>query len=154
MLVVTLAIGAQAAAASARSGPLHHTARRGMTGEVAAVKAAWKQMFLAEYFGPPAKLCAMMTAGEQRWFERNVGARSCTGAARSLEHVVRACPSINGIAPGTWRSDAAFYLRRLRVRLRSAVSAETVDTALGDTETLVKRRNRWLFSNGLFFMQC
>jgi hypothetical protein len=153
---VTLAIGAHAAPASglSSSGLLSHTVRRGTAGEVTAVKGAWKQMFLAEYFGPPAKLCAMMTSSEQRWFERSMGARSCTGAARSLEHVVRTCPSYNGIAPGTWRSDAAFYLRRLQVHLRSAVSAETVDTALGDTETLVKRRGQWLFSNGLFFIQC
>jgi hypothetical protein len=137
LLVLTpAAVGAEAAA--------------GSTDAVAQVRAVYRSVLTAEYFGPASGECSHLTAAGVRSFTAG-GAGSCRHAFDEQQHVLRhkmKGVDDSGYTAAQWRQVVNSVMGHLKVSVRGSHA-----TAIGDGSgipgqtTLVRIDSKWLFNS-------
>jgi hypothetical protein len=117
---------------------------------VAQVRAVYRKVLVAEYFGPASGVCSRLAASGKRAFTapRN---SSCAAAfkaqQRILKHKTRGIDN-SGYTPREWRRTVNTVMAHLKVRVRRLrASAIGGQSGIPGKTTLIKTSRGWLFSS-------
>jgi hypothetical protein len=116
----------------------------------APVRAVYRTVLTAEYFGPARAVCARLTTRGRRSFTA-AGASSCWAAFKSQQHILRhRTPGIDnsGYTPRGWRRVVRSVMAHLKVKVHGAhASAIGAPSGIPGRTTLVRVGGRWLFNS-------
>jgi hypothetical protein len=119
--------------------------------QAAAVRAVYRKVLTAEYFGPARAVCSRLTARGKRSFAATSGASSCRAAFKAQQHILKhKNPHIDnsGYTPSGWRHVVHSVMAHLKVSIRgSRASAVGGESGIPGKTTLVKVGGRWLFNS-------
>jgi hypothetical protein len=119
------------------------------TRPVTQVRAVYRKVLTAEYFGPASAVCSRLAPSGKRSF--TVGYPSCFAAFKAQQHVLRhKTPGIDnsGYTPRQWRRTVRSVMAHLRVRVHGAHAAAIGgESGIPGRTTLVKRSRGWLFTS-------
>ena len=114
------------------------------------VRAVYRKVLTAEYFGPASAVCSRLAASGERAFTAG-GASSCTAAFRAQQHILRHKTrgiDNSGYTPRDWRRTVNEVMAHLRVRVHgSRASAIGGQSGIPGKTTLIKRDRGWLFTS-------
>ncbi|HEY5318851.1 MAG TPA: hypothetical protein VIJ20_12755 [Solirubrobacteraceae bacterium] len=140
-LAVATAGGAMDAAAAQASSPA-----------VTAVRAVYRTVLTAEYFGPGSAVCSHLTAAGVKSFTAG-GAGTCKHAFQQqqqqhmLKHKIKDDDN-SGYTPTQWRQEVSFVMAHLKVSVHGAhASAIGGESGIPGRTTLVEVGGKWLFSS-------
>lgn len=137
LAVIALAlVGAGAAAASSSA--------------VTAVRAVYRTVLTAEYFGPASAVCSHLTATGVKSFTAG-GAGTCTHAFSEQQHILRHKTKgvdDSGYTAAQWRQEVSMVMAHLKVSVHgSRATAIGGQSGIPGQTTLVERGGKWLFSS-------
>jgi hypothetical protein len=116
----------------------------------AQIKAVYRTVLSAEYFGPASRVCSHLTAAAQKTFAKDFGASSCTRAVQEGQHTLQHKVPGNdnsGYTPGQWRTEVSSVIAALKVTVHgSHASAIGGDSGIPGRTTLVLVGGQWEFS--------
>jgi hypothetical protein len=119
------------------------------TGPRAEVRAVYRSVLLAEYFGPASAVCSRLTARGVKSFTAG-GQGTCTHAfdeQRSvLRHKTRGVDD-SGFTPRSWRTVVAQVMAQLRLSVHGAHATAIGPSGIPGQTSLVKVNGRWLFNS-------
>ena len=114
------------------------------------VRALYRAVLTAEYFGPASAVCSKLTPAGERSFTAG-GFSSCTAAFKAMQHTLRhrtAGVDDSGFTPGQWRAEVTTVMNHLRVTVHGT-RASVIGTQSGipGRTTLVREPAGWRFSS-------
>lgn len=137
---VALGIGATAGAGAAEAS----------SGAVTQVRAVYRTVLTAEYFGPASAMCSHLTAAGVKSFTAG-GAGTCTHAFAEQQHVLKHKTKgvdDSGYTAAQWRQVVSTVMAHLKVTVHgSHASAIGGESGIPGRTTLVKVKGAWLFSS-------
>lgn len=113
------------------------------------VKAVYKSVMLAEYFGPQSAVCGNLTSEGVKEFKLETATSSCAKAFKANQHVLKHKQPGNdnsGYSKSEWRTAVKQFVSALKVRIHGSKASVTGPSNLGDA-TLVKVAGHWLFAS-------
>ena len=137
---LAIAVGAVAmsgATASAASGPS------------AQVRAVYRSVLTAEYFGPAGAVCSRLTASGVNSFTAG-GQGTCRHAFDALQHLLRhKTPAVDGsgFTARQWRIEVAEVMAHLKLSTHGAHATAIGPSGIPGQTTLVRVNGRWLISS-------
>jgi hypothetical protein len=127
------------------------TAAGASSPQTEAVRAVYRKVLTAEYFGPARAVCSRLTARGKRSFAAASGASSCRAAFKAQQHILKhKNPHIDnsGYTPSGWRQVVNSVMAHLKVSIHgSHASAIGGKSGIPGKTTLVKIGGRWLFNS-------
>jgi hypothetical protein len=136
LVLTTAAVGAQEAAAS--------------TNAVTQVRAVYRSVLTAEYFGPASGVCSHLTAAGVRSFTAG-GAGSCRHAFDQEQHILRNKTKgvdDSGYTAVQWRQVVNSVMGHLKVSVHgSHAMAIGESSGIPGQTTLVRVAGEWLFNS-------
>jgi hypothetical protein len=112
-----------------------------------AVRAVYRAVLTAEYFGPARAVCSRLTPAGVRAFTGGKG--SCAQAFYEQQQVLtHKTPGTDdsGYSPRAWRRVVNIFMAYLTVTVTGSKATATSEGGLGAT-TLVRVDGRWLFNS-------
>jgi hypothetical protein len=141
LLGVALLVGVLTLGASAASASSSQTTR---------VRAVYRKVLTAEYFGPPRAVCSRLTRRARRSFAAANGVPGCRAAFKAQQHILKhKTPGIDnsGYSPRGWRRVVRSVMADLKVRIHGTHASTVGRSGIPGRTTLVRvGRRRWLFS--------
>ncbi len=114
------------------------------------VRATYRKVLTAEYFGPASAVCSRLAASGKRAFTAG-GASSCAVAFRAQQHILRHKTrgiDNSGYTPKEWRRTVNRVMAHLKVRVHgSRAAAVGGQSGIPGKTTLIKRSRGWLFTS-------
>jgi hypothetical protein len=139
-----LATAAIACAALIGAGPASASSR-----PVRQVRAVYRKVLTAEYFGPAKAVCSRLAASGKRAFTAETGG-DCAAAFRAQRHILRhKTPQVDnsGYTPRQWRRTVNRVMAHLRVRVDGSRAAAIGQAGLPGRTTLIQGSRGWLFTS-------
>lgn len=137
--IVTCVLALAAAAAAQASG-----------GAVSEVRAVYRTVLRAEYFGPASAVCSNLTAAGVKSFTAG-GIGSCRQAFEQTQHLLRHKTKgvdDSGYTPRRWRRVVSTVMAHLKVRVRGTrATAIGGQSGIPGQTTLVEVDGTWRFSS-------
>lgn len=109
------------------------------------VRALYRKVLTAEYFGPASAVCSSLTAAGVRSFTGGRG--SCTRTFDEQQHVLEhktPGDDDSGLSPSAWRALVSSFMAHLTVTIKGSRATATAQYGLGAT-TLTRVKGQWLF---------
>ncbi len=131
----TVAIGGGAASAASPSS--------------ARIRAVYRSVLTAEYFGPASTVCSRLTARGVHSFTAG-GQGTCRHAFDALQNVLRhKTPGVDdsGFTAPEWRTEVSDVMAHLTLSVHGVHAAAIGPSGIPGRSTLVKVNGRWLFSS-------
>jgi len=120
------------------------------SGAVTQVRAVYRTVLSAEYFGPASAVCSHLTAAGVKSFTAG-GAGTCTHAFDQEQHVLRHKTKDvddSGYTAAEWRMEVNFVMDHLKVTVHgSHATAIGSESGIPGQTTLVKVAGKWLFNS-------
>jgi hypothetical protein len=119
------------------------------SGPVAQVRAVYRKVLTAEYFGPASAVCSRLARSGKRSFTAG-GAPSCAAAFKAQQHILRHRTrgvDNSGYSPKGWRRTVNMVMSRLTVRAHGARASAIGAYGIPGRTTLAKVRGHWLFTS-------
>jgi hypothetical protein len=114
------------------------------------VRAVYRTVLLAEYFGPASAVCSRLTAAGVKSFTAG-GAATCTAAFQSQQHVLKHKTKgvdNSGYTAAGWRSVVKSVMVHLKVTVHgSHATAIGGQSGIPGQTKLVKVKGKWLFAS-------
>jgi hypothetical protein len=113
------------------------------------VRAVYRSVLTAEYFGPARAVCSRLTARGRHSFTAG-GAGTCKRAFRAQQHVLRhKTPGVDnsGFTPAQWRQVVANVMAHLTVTVHGSHASAIGPSGIPGRTRLVRVRGRWLFDS-------
>jgi hypothetical protein len=113
------------------------------------VKAVYRSVMLAEYFGPQSAVCGKLTSEGVKEFKLETATSSCDKAFRANQHVLKHKQPGNdnsGYTKSQWRTVVKQFVSGLKVKIHGSKASVTGPSNLGDA-TLVSVGGHWLFAS-------
>ena len=118
------------------------------TSAVGQVKAVYRSVMLAEYFGTASGVCGELTAKGRRDFELDTSSHTCPASWRAvhyeLHHKIKGVDN-SGYTPAQWRATVKNILAHLTVRARGATATAVGPYGIPGKTKLILVRGRWVF---------
>jgi hypothetical protein len=114
----------------------------------AAIRAEYRAVLTAEYFGPARVVCGNLTAAGVRSFTAAAPGQSCTAAYDQLRHILHHKQPDNdnsGYTAKAYRSVVAEFMANLSISVHGNRASVHGPSGLGPSK-LVKVDGRWRFS--------
>jgi hypothetical protein len=119
------------------------------SGARAEVRAVYRRVLTAEYFGPASAVCSRLTSLGVKSFTAG-GQGSCTHAFDEqqsvLKHKTRGVDD-SGYTPGSWRTVVNQVMAHLQVSVHGAHATAIGPSGIPGQTSLVKLKGRWLFNS-------
>jgi hypothetical protein len=142
-----ITVGCLLALASAASGV---AVAQASSAAVNQVRAVYRSVLLAEYFGPASGVCSRLTVAGVKSFTAG-GAGTCTKAFQSQQHVLKHKTKgidNSGYTPAGWRSVVKSVMVNLKVTVHgSHATAIGGQSGIPGLTKLVKVNGKWRFSS-------
>jgi hypothetical protein len=109
------------------------------------VRAVYRKVLTAEYFGPASAVCSSLTAKGVRSF--TAGRETCTRAFDAQQHVLKhktPGDDDSGYSASGWRQLVNSFMAHLTVTITGSRATATAQYGLGAAQ-LVRVDGRWLF---------
>jgi hypothetical protein len=117
------------------------------TSPAAAVRAEYRKVVLAEFFGPARAVCTQLTASGRRAY---AGGHRCTtvfaGDQRALALKLGGGPG-SSVARNEWRNEVASVLAHLEVKLQGRRASAIDRSGVFHKAVLVRVGRYWRFSS-------
>jgi hypothetical protein len=113
-----------------------------------AIRAVYRTVLTAEYFGPASAVCGNLTAPGIQAFTTAAPGQSCTAAYAQLHHTLHHKQPDNdnsGNTPKAYRSTVATFMANLKISVDHARASVHGPPGLGASR-LVKVGGHWRFS--------
>jgi hypothetical protein len=113
------------------------------------IRAVYRGVLTAEYFGPAGAVCSRLTAGGVNSFTAD-GQGTCRHAFDALQNVLRhKTPGVDGsgFTPREWRMEVAQVMAHLKLSIHGAHATAIGPSGIPGQSTLVRVNGRWLFSS-------
>jgi hypothetical protein len=114
------------------------------------VRAVYRRVLSAEYFGPARTECSALTAAGVRSFTAG-GAGTCTHAFYEQQHILRHKTrdvDDSGYTAAEWRREVSSVMAHLNVHVHGRhASAIGGESGIPGRTTLVEVRGKWLFNS-------
>lgn len=113
------------------------------------VRAVYRSVLDAEYFGPSSALCGRLTATGRAAFTAG-GGGSCTQAFAAQQRVLRhRVPGVDdsGYTPAQWREVVDRVMAALKVTVRGTRASAIGPSGIPGRTELVHAGGRWLFTS-------
>ncbi len=113
------------------------------------IRAVYRSVLIAEYFGPARAVCSRLTARGVRSFTAG-GQGTCRGAFGALQHVLRhKTPGVDdsGFTARQWHMEVAQVMAHLRLSIHGARATAIGPSGIPGLTTIVRVNGRWLFSS-------
>jgi hypothetical protein len=120
------------------------------SGAASQVKAVYKSVMLAEYFGPQSAVCGKLTSEGVKEFKLETATSSCAKAFKANQHVLTHKQPDNdnsGYSKSEWRTVVKQFVSALKVRIHGSKASVTGPSNLGDAK-LVNVGGDWLVASG------
>jgi hypothetical protein len=114
----------------------------------AAIRAKYRAVLTAEYFGPASVVCGNLTAAGVRSFTAAAPEESCTAAYDQLRHILHHKQPDNdnsGYTAQAYRSVVAEFMANLNISVHGKRASVHGPSGLGASK-LVEVHGRWRFS--------
>jgi hypothetical protein len=114
----------------------------------AAIRAVYRTVLTAEYFGPANAVCGNLTAAGIRAFAGAVPGQSCTAAYDQLHHTLHHKQPDNdnsGYTATAYRSTVTTFIANLKISVHGTRASVHGPSGLGPSE-LVEVGGHWRFS--------
>ena len=114
----------------------------------AAIRAVYRTVLTAEYFGPASALCGNLTAAGTRAFTAAAPGQSCKAAYDQLHHTLHHKQPDNdnsGYTAKAYRSTVATFMANLKISVRGTRASVHGPSGLGPSK-LVEVGGHWRFS--------
>ncbi|MGP0053369.1 MAG: hypothetical protein ACLPZR_31630 [Solirubrobacteraceae bacterium] len=114
----------------------------------AAIRAVYRTVLTAEYFGPASAVCGNLTAAGIRAFTAAAPGQSCTAAYDQLHHTLHHKQPDNdnsGYTATAYRGTVATFMANLTISVRGARASVHGPSGLGPSK-LVEVGGHWRFS--------
>lgn len=121
----------------------------GASGPGAQVRAVYRSVLTAEYFGPASAVCSRLTASGVKSFTAG-GEGTCRHAFNDLQHVLRhKTPGVDdsGFTAREWRVEVAEVMARLKLSIHGTRATAIGPSGIPGQTTVVRVNGRWLFSS-------
>jgi hypothetical protein len=115
---------------------------------LAAIRAVYRTVLSAEYFGPANAVCGNLTAAGVRAFTAATPGQSCTAAYDQLHHTLHHKQPDNdnsGYTAKAYRSTVATFMANLKITVRGTRASVHGPSGLGPSK-LVEVGGHWRFS--------
>lgn len=115
---------------------------------VPAIRAVYRTVLTAEYFGPASAVCGNLTAAGIRAFTGAAPGQSCTTAYAQLHHTLHHKQIDNdnsGYTPKAYRTAVATFTANLKISIDHTSASVHGPSGLGASR-LVEAGGRWRFS--------
>jgi hypothetical protein len=110
----------------------------------AAIRAVYRTVLTAEYFGPASAVCGNLTAAGIRAFTTATPEQSCTAAYDQLHHK-QPDNDNSGYTAKAYRSTVATFMANLKISVRGTRASVHGPSGLGPSK-LVEVGGHWRFS--------
>jgi hypothetical protein len=113
------------------------------------IRAVYRSVLTAEYFGPASAACSRLTASGVKAFTAG-GQGTCRHAFDALQNVLRhKTPGVDdsGFTAREWRIEVAQVMARLKLSIHGAHATAIGPSGIPGQSTLVRVNDRWLFSS-------
>ena len=113
------------------------------------IRAVYRSVLTAEYFGPASAVCSRLTARGVRSFTAG-GQGTCRDAFGALQHVLRhktAGVDDSGFTARDWRLEVAQVMAHLKLSIHGTHATAIGPSGIPGQTTLVRVNGRWLFSS-------
>ncbi len=113
------------------------------------IRAVYRSVLTAEYFGPASAVCSHLTTGGVNSFTAG-GQGTCRHAFDALQHVLRhKTPGVDdsGFTARAWRADVAQVMAHLKLTVHEAHATAIGPSGIPGQTSLVRVNGRWLFSS-------
>ncbi len=117
-------------------------------GSTSQIRAVYRSVLTAEYFGPAGAVCSRLTAGGVKSFTAG-GQGTCRHAFDALQYALRhKTPGVDdsGFTAGEWRTDVAQIMAHLTLGIHGAHATAIGPGGIPGQTTLVRVNGRWLFT--------
>jgi hypothetical protein len=114
----------------------------------AAIRAKYRTVLTAEYFGPARAVCGNLTAAGVRSFTAAAPSESCTAAYDQLHHILHHKQPDNdnsGYTAKAYRTVVAQFMANLRISVHGTRASVHGPSGLGPSK-LVEAGGQWRFS--------
>jgi len=141
-IVAALALAASASVAAASGAPAS-------IGAATQIRAVYRTVLTAEYFGPASAVCLHLTAAGVMSFTATGG--TCLHAFDQEQHVLKhkvKDDDNSGYTAAQWRTEVKFVMAHLKVSVHgSHATAIGGESGIPGQTTLVKVGGKWLFNS-------
>jgi hypothetical protein len=113
------------------------------------IRAVYRSVLTAEYFGPASAVCSRLTASGVNSFTAG-GQGTCRHAFHALQNVLRhKTPGVDdsGFTAREWRIEVAQVMAHLKLSIHGAHATAIGPSGIPGQTTLVRVTGRWLFSS-------
>ena len=113
------------------------------------VRAVYRSVLTAEYFGPASAVCSRLTASGIKSFTAG-GQGTCRHAFDEQQHVLRHKTrgiDDSGFTARKWRKEVDQVMAHLKVSIHGAHATAIGPSGIPGQTTLVRVNGRWLFSS-------
>jgi hypothetical protein len=136
--MLALACGAGASGVAAAKG-----------GAAPQVRAVYRSVLNAEYFGPESAVCSRLTRSGLQSFTAG-GAGTCRHAFEAQQHVLRHKTigvDDSGFTPQQWREEVNQVMETLKLTVHGTHASAIGPSGIPGRTTLVEINGKWLFSS-------
>ena len=115
----------------------------------AAIRAVYRTVLTAEYFGPASAVCGNLTAAGIQAFTAAAPGQSCTAAYDQLHHTLHHKQPDNdnsGYTAKAYRSTVATFIANLKISVRGTRASVHGPSGLLGASKLVEVGGHWRFS--------
>src|ERR1700733_10202758 len=113
------------------------------------IRAVYRSVLAAEYFGPASAVCSRLTASGVNSFTAG-GPGTCRHAFDALQNVLRhKTPGVDdsGFTAREWRIEVAQVMAHLKLSIHGAHATAVGPSGIPGQTTLARIKGRWLFSS-------
>ena len=119
-----------------------------VSGSSPQIRALYRSVLTAEYFGPASAVCSRLTISGVSSFTAG-GQGTCRHAFDALQNVLRhKTPGVDdsGFSARAWRIEVAQVMAHLKLSIQGAHATAIGPSGIPGQTTLVRINGRWLFS--------
>jgi hypothetical protein len=150
LITAACALAVASAATGASVAGAHAPARAASSPAVSQIRAVYRTVLTAEYFGTASAECSRLTAAGVKSFTGG-GMTTCTKAfdaqQHGLKHKIKDDDN-SGYTPSQWRSVVASVMAHLKVSVHgSHASAIGGQSGIPGLTNLIRVNGKWLFNS-------
>jgi hypothetical protein len=119
------------------------------SGSSSQIRAVYRSVLAAEYFGPASAVCSRLTVSGVKWFTAG-GQGTCRHAFDDLQNVLRHKTPVDdesGFTAREWRMEVAQVMAHLKLSIHGAHATAIGPSGIPGQTTLVRVNGRWLFTS-------